>query len=67
MARLASFRGAAGDRNDLSVPKGAPVRSLANEIVETLGFACSDRKALRQSDMDRLRSTFVYVRGKMDV
>ena len=26
MARLASFRGAAGDRNDLSVPKGAPVR-----------------------------------------
>ena len=26
MARLASFRAAAGDRNDLSVPKGAPVR-----------------------------------------
>jgi uncharacterized membrane protein len=26
MARLTSFRGAAGDRNDLSVPKGAPVR-----------------------------------------
>jgi uncharacterized membrane protein len=26
MARFTSFRGAAGDRNDLSVPKGAPVR-----------------------------------------
>ena len=26
MARVTSFRGAAGDRNDLSVPKGAPVR-----------------------------------------
>ena len=26
MARLSSFRAAAGDRNDLSVPKGAPVR-----------------------------------------
>jgi uncharacterized membrane protein len=26
MARFTSFRAAAGDRNDLSVPKGAPVR-----------------------------------------
>jgi len=26
MARFTPFRGAAGDRNDLSVPKGAPVR-----------------------------------------
>ena len=26
MARFTSFRGAAGDRNDLSIPKGAPVR-----------------------------------------
>jgi len=26
MARFAPFRGAVGDRNDLSVPKGAPVR-----------------------------------------
>jgi uncharacterized membrane protein len=26
MGRFSSFRGAAGDRNDLSVPKGAPVR-----------------------------------------
>ena len=26
MARFTPFRGVAGDRNDLSVPKGAPVR-----------------------------------------
>ena len=26
MARFTPFRGAAGDRNDLSIPKGAPVR-----------------------------------------
>jgi uncharacterized membrane protein len=26
MARFAPFRGAVGDRNDLSIPKGAPVR-----------------------------------------
>ena len=55
------------DAFDLLLPKGAPVRNLAIDIVQTLGFACCERKALRQSDMDRLQSTFVYVCDEMDV
>ena len=31
MARFTPFRGAVGDRNDLAVPKGAPVRGSLDD------------------------------------